>query len=318
MDVVYLVAGLVILVVGGELTLRGAVGLARFLGVSPAIIGLTVVGFGTSAPEMVVTVQAALADQSGLAIGNVVGSNISNLLLILGVGAIMWPLTCAQGAARRDAGMMVGATLLLVGLGLSGQIVWWQGALMLTALIVYLGMTYIADKKDHASRQLHEQESEELENAPSSVPLIFVFTLLGLAGLVIGADLMVTGAIGIAQSFGIPETVIGLTIVALGTSLPELAATVVAAYRRHTDVAIANVMGSCIFNVLSILGVTAMVSPLTVSPDIQRIDLWVMLAATALVAVLLLKNQKIGRMSGIVLLAGYVGYIISFAPRAGL
>jgi cation:H+ antiporter len=318
MDIVFLVAGLAILFVGGELTVRGAVGLARFLGVSPAVIGLTVVGFGTSAPELVVTVQAALAGKSGLAIGNVVGSNISNLLLILGVGAVMWPLTCGAAAAKRDAGMMVFSAVILVALGIYGQIEWWHGIIMVALLLIYLGATYLNDKKDQASRKLHEQEVEELEeleSAPTSVPLIFLFTALGLVGLVVGADLMVKGAIGIAESFGVPETVIGLTIVALGTSLPELAATAVAAYRKHTDVAIANVLGSCVFNVLSILGITSMVSTLVVEPDIRNIDLWVMLAATLFVTVMLLKNCKIGRATGAVLILAYVAYIASLAPR---
>ncbi|MEQ8443026.1 MAG: calcium/sodium antiporter [Alphaproteobacteria bacterium] len=315
MDVVFLVAGLAILFVGGELTLRGAVGLARFLGVSAAVIGLTVVGFGTSAPELVVTIQAALADRSGLAIGNVVGSNISNLLLILGVGAIICTLHCTAESAKRDAGMMVASAALLVGLGFYGEIVWWHGILMVGVLVTYLGITYVRDRKDQASRELHEQESEELENAPTSLPVILVFTVLGLIGLVLGADLMVKGAIGIAESFGISETVIGLTVVALGTSLPELAATVVAAYRKHTDVAIANVMGSCVFNILSILGITSMVATLSIETEIRDHDLWCMLAASAIVAGLLLKNASIGRIAGLILLAGYFGYIASLAPR---
>lgn len=318
LDIVYLVAGLAILFVGGELTLRGAVGLARFLGVSAAIIGLTVVGFGTSAPELVVTVQAALADKSGLAIGNVVGSNISNLLLILGVGAVIAPLVCTIGAAKRDAGMMVAATLVLVGLSIYGAIVWWHGILMIGALVTYLTVTYIRDKRDQASRDLHEQEADELENAPTKLPVIAVFTILGLVGLVLGADLMVTGAIGIAEDFGVPETVIGLTVVALGTSLPELAATAVAAMRNHTDVAIANVMGSCVFNILSILGITSLVSSLTFEPDIQSIDIWVMLAATLTIAALMLARGGINRISGSVILVGYIAYIVSLTPRAGI
>ncbi|MEQ8831986.1 MAG: calcium/sodium antiporter [Alphaproteobacteria bacterium] len=318
LDIVYLVAGLAILFVGGELTLRGAVGLARFLGVSAAIIGLTVVGFGTSAPELVVTVQAALANKNGLAIGNVVGSNISNLLLILGVGAVIAPLTCGIDAAKRDAGMMLAATVVLVLLSVYGEIGWYHGIFMVGALVIYLALTYLQDKRDRASRNLHEQEAEELENAPTKLPVIIVFTLLGLVGLVLGADLMVTGAIGIAQDFGVPETVIGLTVVALGTSLPELAATAVAAMRNHTDVAIANVMGSCVFNILSILGITSIISLLTFEPDIQAIDIWVMLAATLVIAGLMLFRAGISRISGAVLLVGYVAYIVSLAPRAGI
>ena len=318
MDVVYLVAGLVILFVGGELTVRGAVGLARYLGVSAAVIGLTVIGFGTSAPELVVTIQAALAGKSGLAIGNVVGSNISNLLLILGTGAAIWPMSCTVGAARRDAGVMTGCAVLLVGLGLYGVILWWHGILMIAALALYLFLTYLQDKRDQASCEFHASEAEEIENAPTSLPKIILFTVLGLVGLVVGADLMVKGAIGIAEQFGVPDSVIGLTVVALGTSLPELAATVVAAYRKHTDVAIANVLGSCTFNVLSILGITSLVAPLTIDPDIQRIDLWVMLAATAVVTAVLLFRCRIGRATGLIFLVGYVAYIASLVPRSGL
>jgi len=213
---------------------------------------------------------------------------------------------------------MVFSAVILVALGMYGQIEWWHGIIMVGLLLIYLGATYFNDKKDQASRKLHErevEELEELESAPTSVPLIFLFTALGLVGLVVGADLMVKGAIGIAESFGVPETVIGLTIVALGTSLPELAATAVAAYRKHTDVAIANVLGSCVFNVLSILGITSMVSTLVVEPDIRNIDLWVMLAATLFVTVMLLKNCKIGRATGAVLILAYVAYIASLAPR---
>ena len=318
MDFVYLVAGLAILFVGGELTLRGAEGLARFLGVSAAVIGLTVVGFGTSAPELVVTVQAALADKSGLAIGNVVGSNISNLMLILGVGAIIWPLTCSVGAAQRDAGMMVFSAMVLVGLGIYGVIEWWHGIIMLAILITYLGWTYLNDKKDQASRELHEEEAEELENAPTELWKILLFTVLGLAGLVGGADLMVTGAIGIATDFGVPESIIGLSVVALGTSLPELAATAVAALRRQTDLAIANVMGSCVFNVFSILGITSLVSTLTIEPAIRDIDLWVMFAASALLTSVLVWRHKINRVFGSMLLLGYFAYVANLGARSGL
>jgi len=321
MDFIFVAVGLALLFIAGEATLRGAIGLAKKIGVSPAVIGLTVVGFGTSAPELVVTVQAALLDQSDLAIGNVVGSNISNLLLILGVGAAIWPLTCDAGAARRDAGMMIGTALLLVGLGMTGEILRWQGAVMLAALFVLLIWSYFHDKKltaaanGAAGADVHAKEVEEVGEVPTNSWAIAALTIFGIGGLVLGADLLVDGAVGIASDLGVPESIIGLTLVALGTSLPELAATVVAALRRHTDVAIANVMGSCVFNVLSILGITAMVQPLTIAADIQSIDLWVMLAASLLVLVFLLRGQRIGRLGGWVLIVFYVGYIASMAGR---
>jgi cation:H+ antiporter len=323
MDFIFVAVGLALLFIAGEATLRGAIGLAKKLNVSPAVIGLTVVGFGTSAPEMVVTVQAALLDQSDLAIGNVVGSNISNLLLILGVGAAIWPLTCEAGAAKRDAGMMIGTALLLVALGMTGEILRWQGVVMLIALFALLGWSYLHDKKMQAAADgaaepdVHAKEVEEVGEVPSNPWAIAALTIFGIGGLVFGADLLVDGAVGIATDLGVPESIIGLTLVALGTSLPELAATVVAALRRHTDVAIANVMGSCVFNVLAILGVTAIVKPLTIAPDIQSIDLWVMLAASLLVLGLLLRGQRIGRAGGWVLLVAYISYIASMAGRVG-
>ena len=315
MDWLFILIGLVLLFAGGEASLRGAIGLSKRLGVSPAIIGLTVVGFGTSAPELVVTVQAALANQHGLAMGNVVGSNISNLLLILGVGAMIYPLVCAPEALRRDGTMMLGAMVLLVILAQTGEIVAWQGALMLATLIAYISWSYYCDKKNSKTSDLHEREGEEIENVPENTFIVLLYIIIGLICLVGGAHLLVDGAVNIAQSFNIPESIIGLTIVALGTSLPELAATAVAAARRHTDVAIANIIGSCLFNVLSILGITAMIKTIKISPDIQNIDIWVMLAAAIVLIPLLLKDRKLCRLDASVLLAAYVTYFISLAWR---
>ncbi|MBP5857867.1 calcium/sodium antiporter [Marivibrio halodurans] len=330
--------GLAMLFIAGEGALRGAIGLAQKLGVSPAMIGLTVVGFGTSAPELVVTLDAALQGQSALAIGNVVGSNISNLLLILGVGAVISPLTCEAGAAKRDAGMMIGTAIILVALGMTGEIVRWQGAIMVAMLVGILFWSYRCDRRtqkkaaadkaaaDRAAAEaaaeagtdpddIHVKELEEVGEVPQNIWVILALNIVGLAGLLFGAHLLVDGATGIAYRFGVPQSIVGLTLVALGTSLPELAATVVAALRHHTDVAIANVMGSCVFNVLSILGITAIVQPLVISPDIQAIDLWVMLAASLLVMVLLIRACTIGRFGGAVLLLAYVAYIGSMAVR---
>lgn len=315
MDFVFIFAGLVLLFVGGEITLRGAIAMAKKLGVSPAIIGLTVIGFGTSAPELLVTVQAALNDQSALAVGNVVGSNISNILLILGVGGLIYPLVCDPTALRRDGSAMLLAMLLLAGLAMTGMIVFWQGALMLGILICYLTWSYYRDKKEQDVADLHEKEMEEMENVPDNWLVIFFFLILGLAGLVGGAHILVEGAVNIASAYGIPESVIGLTIVALGTSLPELAATAVAAMRRHADVAIGNVIGSCLFNVLSILGITAMIKPLEIAPDIQQIDIWVMVAACLALVPMLFGDYKICRKDAFLLIVGYVVYIGSLAFR---
>lgn len=334
MDFIFVAVGLAMLFIAGEGALRGAIGLAQKIGVSPAMIGLTVVGFGTSAPELVVTLDAALQGQSALAIGNVVGSNISNLLLILGVGAMISPLTCEAGAAKRDAGMMIGTAIILVALGMTGEIVRWQGVVMVSLLVGMLFWSYrcdrttqkkvAADKAAAAdaaaeagtdSDDIHVKELEEVGEVPRNIWVILALNAFGLAGLLFGAHLLVDGATGIAYRLGVPQSIVGLTLVALGTSLPELAATVVAAMRNHTDVAIANIMGSCVFNILSILGITAIVQPLMIAPDIQSIDLWVMLAASLLVMVLLVRACTIGRFGGAVLFVAYVAYIGSMAGR---
>ena len=317
MDFIFVAVGLAVLFVAGEATLRGAIGMARGLGVSPAMIGLTVVGFGTSAPELMVSVQAALLGEAPLAIGNVVGSNISNLLLILGVGAAIYPLTCDMRSVKRDAGMMIVTAALLVILSQTGSITRLEGGLMVAVLIAFLTISYRRDQKNQREAEIHEKEMEEVGEVPRKPLVIVALTVLGIAGLVGGAHLLVEGAVGIATALGVPSSVIGLTLVALGTSLPELAATIVAALRNHTDVAIANIMGSCVFNVLSILGITSIVRPLVFSPDIQRIDVWVMLAASVAVTVLLARRCAIGRAGGMVLTAAYVAYIASMADRLG-
>ena len=317
-DLVLTAYGLVILLFAGEATVRGAVGLARLLGVSPAMIGLTVVAFGTSAPELVVSIQASLDGAPDIAVGNVVGSNIANILLILGAGAMIAPLVCDPGMMRRDGTAMLVALLLLCSLGLSGTIYAWQGALMLVALVGYVVGSYYLDRRNGtAAAQLHEREAEETTGVPQAPVIVLLYVAAGLVGLVLGAKLLVDGAVGVARAAGVSESVIGLSLVAIGTSLPELAATVVAAWRRHTDVAIANVVGSNLFNVLLILGAASLVAPLPVAPDIVRVDLWVMLASGVVLLPILVKGWPIGRVEGVVLLALYAAYIASMAMGYG-
>jgi cation:H+ antiporter len=317
-DLLLTALGLVILLFAGEATVRGAVGLARLLGVSPAMIGLTVVAFGTSAPELVVSIQASLDGAPDIAVGNVVGSNIANILLILGAGAMIAPLVCDPGMMRRDGTAMLIALLLLCSLGLSGTIYAWQGALMLLALVGYVAASYYLDRRNGtAAAALHEREAEETTGVPQAPAIVLLYVAAGLVGLVLGAKLLVDGAVGVARVAGVSESVIGLSLVAIGTSLPELAATVVAAWRRHTDVAIANVVGSNLFNVLLILGSASLVAPLPVAPDIVRVDLWVMLAAGVVLLPILIKGWHIGRVEGIVLLALYAAYIASMALGYG-
>jgi cation:H+ antiporter len=317
-DFLFTVLGLGILVIGGELTLRGAIGLARLLGVSAAMIGLTVVAFGTSAPELVVSLQATIEGSPDIAIGNVVGSNIANILLVLGVGALIAPLICDPDSVRRDGTAMMAALVLLVGLGLLGVIEAWQGALMLLALIGYIVWSYRIDRGNGAaSADLHAREVEETTGVPTATWLVLLYVLVGLAALIGGAKLLVDGAIGVARTVGISEPVIGLSLVAIGTSLPELAATAVAAWRRHTDIAVGNVLGSNLFNVLLILGTASMASPLPFADEFVRVDLWVMLGAGIVLIPVMITNWNISRREGFLLLVLYAAYIASMGAGWG-
>ena len=306
---IQLIGGFILLFVGGEALVRGSVSLARRLNVSPLLIGATVVAFGTSMPELVVTLQAALRGSPGIAFGNVIGSNIANLLLIFGLAIAITPVMISRRAAMRDGAVLVGATALLAVFISLGTVVAWQGALML----VLLGMTTVASYW-HERRLAgemgarHRQEAEERQHLPKSIWLALPTALLGLAGVSIGAHLMVGAATIIARGLGISETVIGITVVAVGTSLPELATTVVAAYRRHAEVAIGNVLGSSVFNILAILGVVTVVTPLPVPHEIMHLDIWVLAGVTGLVIAAMLSGLRLGRPFGVFLLLGYAAF----------
>lgn len=318
-DFLFTLLGLGILVVGGELTLRGAIGLAKLLGVSAAMIGLTVVAFGTSAPELVVSLQAQIDGAPDIAIGNVIGSNIANILLVLGVGALIAPLICDPGSVRRDGTAMMAAMALLVGLGLLGVIEAWQGMLMLVALVAYVTWSYRVDRRNGAAAaaDLHAREVEETTGVPTSTWLVLLYVVVGLVALIGGAKLLVDGAIGVARAVGISEPVIGLSLVAIGTSLPELAATAVAAWRRHTDVAVGNVLGSNLFNILLILGSASLAAPLPFAAEFVRVDLWVMMGAGILLIPVMVTGWNISRREGVLLLILYAAYIASMAMGWG-
>ena len=315
-----IIAGFALLLFGGESVVRGSVALAQRLGISPLIVGLTIVGFGTSLPEMVVSVNAALVGSPGLAVGNVVGSNIANILLILGVAAIIAPIAVSPGAVKRDLLGMSAVTLVYVGLGMSGQIVFWQGALMLIALMFYIGFTVWHDNKSNDEvAELHREEAPDMGTIPLRTVSIAGIIIVGLFAVVVGAEWLVTGATTLAMEFGVPEEVIGLTVVALGTSLPELATSIVAAYRGHSDVCVGNVLGSNLFNLFGITGVTAMFTPLPFSDKIVSFDLWILLATTALIIPFMLSGRRISRLEGSILLVLYIGFIASqFLGMSGM
>jgi len=308
---VELLAGLVLLLLCGDLFVRGAVGLAEHLKISPLVIGLTLVGFGTSLPELFASLEAARLGSPGIAVGNVVGSNIANLLLILGLSAVIAPVAVGVGALRFNGPVLAASSLLAALIFLLGQIGRFWGVVFLVLLLSYTLAAYWRERSAGREEALNRLAAE-IQTVPSRRPgaLLHIGTsLLGLLGIVFGANLLVTGAVALARQWGISEAVIGLTIVAVGTSLPELATSVIAALRRHGDVALGNVIGSNIFNLLGILGVTALYAPIAIPPQIVRFDSWIMLLATAATIVFALTRATVERWEGCLLIAGYAGYL---------
>ena len=301
-----LIAGLVLLAVGAEALVGGAVAIARRFNMSPLLIGITIVGFGTSLPELIVSVEAAFKGSPDIAIGNVVGSNIANVLLIGGVAAVIAPVAARFLDYRRDLIVMVAASVLLLGLGYWGGVSRLAGLLMVAALVSYL--YYTARKSRVADGELVEAIEVPAWRRP--LPVAIGLVILGLIGLFGGARLLVSAAIDISRMIGLSEAVIGLTVVAVGTSLPELATSVAAALRKHTDVALGNIVGSNIFNVLGILGVASMIKPIAISPGIASVDIPFMIGTLLLLAGLIAFRAGISRVAGGALLAAYAGYVV--------
>jgi cation:H+ antiporter len=316
-SILLVLGGLVLLALGGELLVRGAVGMAALLGISPLLAGLTIVGFGTSTPELATSVQAAMAGSPGIAVGNVVGSNIANILLILGISALVLPLTVNPASFQRDSIALGGSALLCTGAVLMGVIGALTGAVLLACLVGYIWYAYKSEsvaEDDECHR--HEAEAEDRPVPPNTGPVILGGMIIaGLAAAIFGAGLLVDGATVLAKAAGVSETVIGLTVVAIGTSLPELIACLVAVYRKHADVALGNIVGSNIYNILGILGITGIIAPIEVPGEIAGIDIWVMLGVTALLIVQLRSGWRLSRIEGAVLLALYCGYTAILALR---
>lgn len=315
-----ILGGLALLAAGGEAVVRGAVGAARRLGVSELLIGLTLVGFGTSTPELLTSVNAALRGADGVAVGNVVGSNISNVLLIFAISALIRPAPVDKRALARDGLVMVAAVAALSAYAL------WQGALgqvagwvMLAALAAYMAYAFFSERQGAvpAAAEFHEAEAKAHEPAPPKLLLSLGLALVGMAALILGADWLVRGAIDLARMAGMSETVIGLTIVAVGTSLPELVATLAAAMRGRAEVAFGNIVGSNIYNVLGILGVTAAIRPIAIPPDLTLVD-WAVFVLSALVLTFFAWTKgKVSRVEGGIMLAGYIAYVVYLIARVG-
>ncbi len=318
-----LLAGLVLLIVGGDLLVRGAVRVAASLGVSPLVIGLTLVGFGTSTPELVTSVQAALIGAPGIAFGNIVGSNIANILLIVGASALLYPMAVTSAALRRDGLAMVAVTAAFVLLAALTPMTRWLGALFMLALMAYVYIAFRQERKfqivpDHGA--VYDKAAALQAADPATAPARrwakhgailspLLLALGGLALVILGGVLLVDGAVSLAQSFGISETVIGLTIVAVGTSLPELVTSVLAAFRRQGDVAFGNIIGSNIYNILGIGGATALIAPSAVPADITSFNNPLMLGVSLLLIAAAWTGLRISRWEGAVLLLGYLAYL---------
>ena len=303
MDYIFLLGGIIGLFLGGEALVRGSVDIARRLSIPPLLIGLTVVGFGTSTPELLVSVDAALRGVPDIALGNVVGSNIANILLIAGLSAMVWPIRVMGDTLRRDTAVMMAAALALVPIFAMGMMSRPAGAVLVVGLAAYLIWAYRSSAD--------APEEDDGMKPPASTLVAVLWVVGGLAALMIGARFLVDGAVSIARDFGVSEAFIGLTIVAVGTSLPELATSLIAAFRRQSEIAIGNIVGSNIFNILGILGVTAVISPIPVADRFLTFDLPIMIAVSLLFTGLLLTRPSIGRVMGLIMVLIYTGYVIS-------
>ena len=295
-----IIGGFIILTAGAEALVRGASSLALRLGITPLIIGLTIVAFGTSAPELAVSLKSALAGNSGIAIGNVIGSNIANIGLILGITALIRPIQIQSQMVKRDIPIMIMASLLFWGLLVDGSLSRFDGALLTSLLVAYLGFSYLSGKS---------HEADDIPGSSTLNPMLAgLLIVVGIGLLVGGGILFVDGAVELATLFGISELVIGLTIVAIGTSMPELVTSIVAARKGQSDIAIGNVVGSNLFNILGILGLTAVVQPIMAS-GLNIVDIGVMLVLSMVLLPLAWTGLRIGRREGALLMMVYLTYI---------
>ncbi len=313
-------AGLFLLAIGGDVLVRGALSLARQLNISPLLTGVLVVGFGTSAPELLVSVDAALRGHPDIAVGNVVGSNMANILLILGMSALIAPLSCMAKDIKRDVFAALLASFVLFGFAVYGVIQPLGGVLLIAVMLAYIFYTY-RDEIDHQPSSIDRDRDNsvaDISSGPSltdsasggkAIGLAVLTVIMSAAGLAIGAELLVAGATDIARTMGVSDAVIGLSLVAIGTSLPELAAAITAAARRETDVIIGNVLGSTLFNIFIILGITSLVAPLPIAPRLVMVDIPVSITAILFAGLMMWASTHLTKRHGLVLLALYIAYL---------
>ncbi|QPH52442.1 calcium/sodium antiporter [Pontivivens ytuae] len=320
MNLLMAAGGLVLLVIAGDLLVRGAVALSLKIGVPALVVSLTIVAFGTSAPELLIAIKAALDNAPGIAYGNVVGSNIANVLLVIGVPALLATIHTKSCDTRRSFTQMIVASLVFIALCAMGPLGPIDGLIMLALLAGVLIDAYRSAQAARVAGVEPEDELAELEDADPDMPglKVTVFLLIGLAGLPLGANLLIEGARNIAVTLGVSDAVIGLTLVAVGTSLPELATTIMATLRRQADVVLGNVIGSNLFNLLAIMGVASFFGPLPVPEGFLTYDLWVMLATALILLPFVLRWLNVTRAWGVFFVFLYVGYIYHLVTNGGM
>lgn len=316
MDMLLVFAGLVILLIAGDFLVKGAVSLSLRLGIPALIVSFIIVGFGTSAPELLIAIQSALEGAPGIALGNVVGSNIANVLLVLGIPALLFTLDTGQCDTRRTYIQMIAASVAFIAISFLGPLHIWHGVILLVLLAAMLGDAFRSARiarRCGVNKSTDPEELAELEDADPNMPIwkLSAYIIAGIIGLPFGAGILIDGALGLAQESGISEEVIGLTLIAIGTSLPELATTVVAALRRQADVALGNVIGSNMFNLLAIMGIASFFGPLEIASRFLISDLWIMLASSLALALFVFTGMKLSRLWGFIYLSAYVGYIFA-------
>jgi len=314
-----ILAGIVILLIGGDFLVRGGAALGQRWRLPPLFVGLTIIAFGTSAPELVVSIQSALSGAPGLALGNIVGSNTANFLLVLGLPALFGPILTTTPGVRRNALIALSAALILIHVSWDHVITLQESAILFGLIIAYIAMLGLLARSKSDDPSLTElTDIENMDGLPKSLPSLLLFLLIGLVALPVGAQMIVNGGTAAARDLDVDEAIIGLTALAFGTSLPELATVVMASMRKHAELAIGNVIGSNIFNVFAVGGATglaagAMGHSLEVPETFFALDFWVMLAASVIITALVLFKRPIGRLIGAILFAGYVGYIAVLA-----
>ncbi len=306
-----LIGGLATLIIAGESLVKGAVNIAYKFKVSPLVIGMTIVSFGTSAPELLVSLRAALEGHPEMAIGNVVGSNIANIALVLGITTILLPIFVKKVTVKIDWSIMMLATILFCLFAINLKLDWWEGLIFVIGLIIFNIYQFKSSKKSQQNKKSELNSATNNNETSKTLPIYLSigFIFAGVLGLIYGAEWLLKGAVIIARNFGVSEHIIGVTILAFGTSVPELITSLMAAIRKQTDISVGNLIGSNIFNILGVLGITSLVKEIPISKIVLHNDIYWLLAISFVIFPLMLHKYKIGRLKGFILLVSYFTYI---------